>query len=50
MAFHGINEGHLPVSGVDFSEFLDHLARRQQHIWVAPVAEVAVYIQGQLTG
>jgi len=50
MAFHGINEGHLPVSGVDFSEFLDHLARRQEHIWVAPVAEVAVYIQEQLTG
>lgn len=49
MTFHGINEGHLPVSGVDFIEFLDHLARRQEHIWVAPVAEVAVYIQERVS-
>ena len=49
LTFHGINEGHLPVSGVDFIEFLDHLARRQEHIWVAPVAEVAVYIQERVS-
>lgn len=43
--FHGINEGHLPVSQVDFIELLDHLVRRNSEVWTAPVAEIASYIQ-----
>ena len=42
--FHGINEGHLPVSKVDFEEFLAFLHRSRDRIWVAPVSEVARYI------
>lgn len=48
LTFHGIGEGHLPVSYPDFVEFLDHLARRRDQLWVAPVAEVASYIQDRL--
>lgn len=44
MTFHGIAEGHLPVAEPDFAELLDHLARRLDAIWVAPVAEVAAYV------
>ncbi|HWQ13634.1 MAG TPA: polysaccharide deacetylase family protein [Roseiflexaceae bacterium] len=43
--FHGVDEGHLPVAAVDLVELLDHLARRRDAIWVAPVAEVASYIR-----
>jgi len=43
--FHGIQEGHLAVTDVDFVDFLDHLARRSAALWVAPVAEVAEYIR-----
>jgi peptidoglycan-N-acetylglucosamine deacetylase len=50
LTFHGISEGHLPVAGVDFIDFLDHLVRRGEQIWVAPVAEVATYIQQRLSG
>lgn len=49
LTFHGIDEGHLPVSQPDFIDFLDHLARRRDQLWVAPVAEVAAYIQDQLS-
>jgi peptidoglycan/xylan/chitin deacetylase (PgdA/CDA1 family) len=48
LTFHGINEGHLPVAGVDFIDFLDHLARRRTQIWVAPVAEIATYINSRI--
>ena len=47
LTFHGINEGYLPVAAVDFIELLDHLVRRRDQIWVAPVAEVASFIQAQ---
>jgi hypothetical protein len=30
---------------VDFIAMLDHLDRRREQIWVAPVAEIATYIQ-----
>ena len=39
--FHGIGEGHLPVVAYDFGEFLGHLQRHGERIWVAPVARVA---------
>ncbi len=45
--FHGIQEGHLPVGDGDFNELLDHLARRKEEVWVAPVAEVGEYIHTQ---
>lgn len=48
LTFHGISEGHLPVADPDFAELLDHLARRQDAIWTAPVAEVATYVSSQL--
>lgn len=41
LTFHGVNEGHLPVSGVDFEELIAHLDRNQDRIWTAPVAEAA---------
>jgi peptidoglycan-N-acetylglucosamine deacetylase len=43
--FHGIQEGHMPVSDGDFVQLLDHLVRRQKEIWTAPVAEVAAYVK-----
>jgi len=46
--FHGIHEGHLSVSHVDLIELLDHLARRSDVVWTAPVAQVAVHIQSQI--
>jgi peptidoglycan/xylan/chitin deacetylase (PgdA/CDA1 family) len=48
LTFHGISEGHLPVSQPDFIEFIDHLARRREQLWIAPVAEIADYTQGWL--
>jgi hypothetical protein len=44
LTFHGIHEGHLPVADVDFRELCTHLAQAE-HIWVAPVAEVAAAIK-----
>jgi hypothetical protein len=45
--FHGIQEGHLPVGDTDFMELLDHLTRRRDAVWVAPVADVAAHIRAQ---
>jgi len=45
--FHGIREGHLLVGDTDFIELLDHLVRREDVVWVAPVASVAHYINQQ---
>jgi peptidoglycan-N-acetylglucosamine deacetylase len=42
--FHGICEGHLLVGDTDFIELLDHLVRRKDAVWVAPVASVASFI------
>ena len=45
LTFHGINEGHLSVSDVDFRELLDFLGSYRDRIWVAPIVEVAEYIR-----
>jgi peptidoglycan/xylan/chitin deacetylase (PgdA/CDA1 family) len=45
--FHGIDEGHLPVSYEDLSGFLGFLHKHRDEIWVAPVAEVAEHIVGE---
>jgi len=42
--FHGINEGHLPVSDEDLAGFLRFLKEHRNEIWVAPVVEVAEHI------
>jgi len=41
LTFHGVNEGHLPISNVDLEELLAYLDRNRERIWTAPVAEVA---------
>ncbi|MGD0003123.1 MAG: polysaccharide deacetylase family protein [Anaerolineaceae bacterium] len=46
---HGIHESHLPIGDTDFIELVDHLARRQEAVWVAPVAEIGAYIYHKLT-
>lgn len=40
LTFHGIDEGHLPISRRALSELCDYLVHRRD-IWVAPVVEVA---------
>ncbi|MGQ9596913.1 MAG: polysaccharide deacetylase family protein [Thermoproteota archaeon] len=47
--FHGINEGHLPVSDQDLVNFLKFLSEHGDEIWVAPVVEVAKYIISKRT-
>ncbi len=41
LTFHGVGEGHLPVTGEDFDALLDHLAGRSDELWVAPLIQVA---------
>jgi peptidoglycan-N-acetylglucosamine deacetylase len=41
---HGIREGHLLIGDTDIIELLDHLIRRSDAVWVAPVATVALFI------
>lgn len=41
LTFHGVGEGHLPVTGEDFGALLDHLAGRNDELWVAPLIQVA---------
>ena len=41
LTFHGVGEGHLPVTGEDFGALLDHLALRRDELWVAPLIQVA---------
>lgn len=41
LTFHGINQGHLTVSEVDFKELCEHLHRHRERIWTAPVVVVA---------
>ena len=41
LTFHGVDEGHLPVTGEDFGTLLDHLASRRAEFWVAPLIQVA---------
>jgi len=42
--FHGVNQGHLPISEYDLCSLLDYLALNRSRFWVAPVLEVAQYI------
>jgi hypothetical protein len=49
--FHGVNQGHLPISEYDLCRLLDYLARNRSRFWVAPVIEVAQYlVQGDGVG
>ena len=41
LTFHGVGEGHLPVTGEDFRALLDHLAHCRDELWVAPLIQVA---------
>jgi hypothetical protein len=45
--FHGIDQGHLPISEHDLCGLLDHLVRSPQRVWTAPVIEVAHYVREQ---
>jgi hypothetical protein len=49
LTFHGISAGHLPVAECDFLELCRHLVRAQ-HLWVAPVREVAAAIRAWRAG
>ncbi|RLE88434.1 MAG: hypothetical protein DRJ49_05025 [Thermoprotei archaeon] len=42
--FHGIDEGHLPVSKYDLEMFLEFLSTYDDEIWIAPVCEIAEHI------
>ena len=42
--FHGVNEGHLPISEFDLCGLLDYLARNRERIWTAPLIDVARHI------
>jgi peptidoglycan/xylan/chitin deacetylase (PgdA/CDA1 family) len=44
LTFHGIGEGHLPVSRPDFQELLAHLDAVRNRIWTAPLITVAEYL------
>lgn len=44
---HGIHEGHLPIGDTDFLELVEHLNRRKDIVWIAPVMEIAAYIQAR---
>ncbi len=41
LTFHGINEGHLPISSFDLEELLAFLYHNRDRIWTAPIVEVA---------
>jgi hypothetical protein len=42
--FHGVNEGHLPISEHDLCGLLDYLAQHRERIWSATLARVARYV------
>ncbi len=44
LTFHGIDEGHLPVSRLALWELCDFLAQRRD-IWTAPVVEISQCIR-----
>ncbi|MDM8007132.1 MAG: polysaccharide deacetylase family protein [Phycisphaerae bacterium] len=45
LIFHGVEEGHLPVSIAVLEELVAYVAAKRERIWVAPVIEVARYIR-----
>ena len=42
--FHGVDEGHLPISEHDLCGLLDHLVRSRDRVWTAPLIDVARHI------
>jgi peptidoglycan-N-acetylglucosamine deacetylase len=42
--FHGVSQGHLPVSEMDLVALCAWLSRQQARIWTAPVATVARWV------
>lgn len=44
--FHGVGEGHLPVSEHDLRSLLEYLEGRSE-VWVAPLARVAAHVAGE---
>ena len=42
--FHGINEGHLPISKYDLNSFLEFLSSYSDKLWISTVCEIAEYI------
>lgn len=47
LTFHGIHEGHLSVSDVDFTELCRYLDAYRDQIWCAPLATIAAYVREQ---
>lgn len=45
LTFHGVEEGHLPVTARMLDELAAHLSENRDRIWTAPVIEVADYIR-----
>ena len=43
-AFHSIDGGRLGIAEGEYAELLDYLTDEREHIWTAPVAEVAGYV------
>jgi peptidoglycan/xylan/chitin deacetylase (PgdA/CDA1 family) len=42
--FHGVDEGHLPVSEADLTQLTDYLAAHRDRLWTAPVIDVARHL------
>lgn len=47
LTFHGVEEGHLPVTVPVLDELAAYCSRNRDRIWVAPVIEVTRFICGQ---
>jgi peptidoglycan-N-acetylglucosamine deacetylase len=47
LTFHGIGEGHLPVSRPDFEELLAYLDGVRDRIWTAPLITVAEFLHNK---
>ena len=46
-SFHGVNEGHLPISEHDLCGLLDFLVRQKERVWTAPLIRVAHHVLDQ---
>jgi hypothetical protein len=46
--FHGVNQGHLPISEHDLVLLLDYLVAHRDRVWTAPVIQVAQYISAHV--
>jgi peptidoglycan/xylan/chitin deacetylase (PgdA/CDA1 family) len=45
ITFHGVGEGHLVVERAEFEGLLDHLRRRRDAVWTAPLVDVARHVR-----